>query len=187
MKQGGIYEIVHTATGRRYIGSAVSFSTRWRLHLSHLRRGVHHSVVLQRAWNKYGAAAFAFRPLMVCFNRADLIPWEQRYLDEFKPEYNISHEARSCMGHTRTPEARAKAAASNKGQKRTPEQRANISRGAKGRICKPFTAAHLANMAAAQRGKVRGPHRPEVRAKMSALKLGVPWTPARRAAHEARA
>src|SRR5690606_34420785 len=50
----GIYEIHCTKSGRRYVGSAVNFSARWRLHYTQLCAGKHHSRHLQRAWNKYG-------------------------------------------------------------------------------------------------------------------------------------
>ena len=55
--QSGIYEILNTANGKRYIGSAVHFARRWYLHCWKLNRGEHHSAKLQNAWNKHGAGA----------------------------------------------------------------------------------------------------------------------------------
>ena len=48
-----IYTIVCTANGRLYVGSALSFGVRKRIHLSDLNHGRHHSRHLQRAWDKY--------------------------------------------------------------------------------------------------------------------------------------
>lgn len=39
----GVYAITNTATGKRYIGSAVNIKKRWREHLHNLRKNKHHS------------------------------------------------------------------------------------------------------------------------------------------------
>lgn len=48
----GIYEIVNTINGKRYVGSAVSLKRRWVDHRRDLRAGKHHSRHLQNAWAK---------------------------------------------------------------------------------------------------------------------------------------
>jgi group I intron endonuclease len=55
-----IYAITHLASGRCYIGSCLHPKRRWIEHRSDLKCQRHHCSYLQRAWNKYGAAAFAF-------------------------------------------------------------------------------------------------------------------------------
>ena len=61
----GIYAIVHIETGRKYVGSAVNLTKRWNIHRHGLRNKKHHSAALQRAWDKYGEAAFSFEVLEV--------------------------------------------------------------------------------------------------------------------------
>lgn len=57
----GIYAITHIVSGRRYIGKTINyFASRWGEHRSSLNRGAHFNSYLQRAWTKYGEAAFAF-------------------------------------------------------------------------------------------------------------------------------
>ena len=48
----GIYEIRNIANDKRYIGSAMSFDTRFRAHLNDLRKDKHPNRYLQFAWNK---------------------------------------------------------------------------------------------------------------------------------------
>jgi group I intron endonuclease len=125
----GIYEILNTVNGKRYIGSALNICQRWARHRTQLNRGDHHSHILQRAWVKHGAAAFEFRILEECA-KADLIKVEQRFIDELKPRYNICKKAGSALGVKRSKETiermsgrtvsvetRAKIAASLKGRK----------------------------------------------------------------------
>ena len=124
----GIYAIVHLASGKRYIGSAVWFSRRWAMHRFSLRNNRHHSNKLQNAWNKYGEDAFEFRRLLIC-DRSDLLFYEQRVLDAYdavRSGYNICLSARGNIGTKASPEARAKISAALTGIKRSPETRARI-------------------------------------------------------------
>lgn len=63
MKICGIYFIKNKVNGKLYIGSSCNIHARWSSHISELKRGVHHSLPLQRAWNKYGKDAFHFQIL----------------------------------------------------------------------------------------------------------------------------
>jgi group I intron endonuclease len=94
-----VYRIVHLESGKCYIGSTVNRSDRWQLHRWHLNHGSHHSPKLQRAWNKYGASAFAFEVVEVVSNRENVVEREQFYLDSLQPQYNIAMVAcRSMLG-----------------------------------------------------------------------------------------
>lgn len=175
----GIYCIEHIASGKRYVGSAVDFSQRWYIHKSHLRRNVHHSVYLQRAWNKYGEDAFEFKKLLIC-SAENRLMYEQRYIDGLNPEYNLAKVAGSQLGYKHTEEARAKIRAararqvadtaamhaSNKGRKHTPEwiektRQVHLGRKRSPEIIARRKAAHIRPML----GKK---HSPETLAKMSA-------------------
>lgn len=60
----GVYAISRISDSARfYIGSAACFQRRWNSHKSRLRAGSHHSLALQRAWNKYGEQDFEFAML----------------------------------------------------------------------------------------------------------------------------
>lgn len=164
MGTGGIYEIVNTVNGKRYIGSAVNFKKRFREHRRDLMRNDHHSIALQRAWNKYGEDAFQFLPMMTVEDSTKLIWWEQRFFDALKPEYNICLVAGSSLGVKLTPEHRAKISAGNIGRVPSVETRALISKANKGR---EKSAAEIANISAGKRGKPGHPHTQEFRANLS--------------------
>jgi len=93
----GIYVIENTETGFRYIGSSYDIRKRWKEHRGHLRRGTHHSRFMQNVWNKHGESVLKFRCLIVCAIK-DLLFYEQRLIDAFKPEYNCAKQAGSCFG-----------------------------------------------------------------------------------------
>jgi len=122
--------------GKKYIGSTVNGYTRFCDHQANLRRGKHHSIILQRAWNKYGEDAFVFE-IVEHTTLETLLQREQHYLDQ-QPEYNASLIA--------GPKTRL-------GMKSSPEHRANQSKALKGRISpnkgKHFTEEHKKNLSRA--------------------------------------
>lgn len=171
----GVYEIVNTTTGKRYIGSATTFRGRFAVHRHELRRGVHHSEKLQRSWDKHGEDAFEFRKVLVCEPR-HLLMYEQIAIDALNPEYNILRIAGSVLGHRWSEAARARIRgrkATFAGRKHSPE---TIERMAAARRGKPSPTKGKARdpkaveaTAAAHRGKKRSP---ETCAKISAKALG---------------
>jgi group I intron endonuclease len=106
-QMSGVYEILCTANGRRYVGSAVDMDKRWRLHLTQLETRKHHSRHLQRAWDKHGEQAFIFRVIERC-ERESVVAREQHYIDALKPEFNSRPTAASQLGWRPTEESRAK-------------------------------------------------------------------------------
>ena len=123
MKMSGIYQIRNIVNGKCYIGSAVNFNTRWQRHKRDLRRGVHHSVLLQRSWDKYSEEKFVFEILENTKNSVkQLILSEQRHLDTYKPEYNICKTAGQCSEKTKLKIGKA-----NTGHKHTAEAKEKMS------------------------------------------------------------
>jgi len=105
--KAGIYQILNLQNGKRYIGSSVNTTRRMRVHVGQLRKRNHHSSKLQRAFDKYGEAAFVFQTLLVC-TLADLLFYEQLLIDGYNAVsdgYNILPTAGSNMGMRAGPEA----------------------------------------------------------------------------------
>jgi group I intron endonuclease len=87
-RRSGIYSLVNTVTGRRYVGQAANLFRRSQAHVMSLRRGAHYNTYLQRAWNKYGESAFEFR--IVCFCSVFQLDEQERVLLEADfPKYNL--------------------------------------------------------------------------------------------------
>lgn len=167
----GIYEIVNTVNGKRYVGSATNFKVRWRLHVKRFSDGTH-TPRFQASWNKHGAAAFEFRKILIC-SKENLLFYEQLIMDALRPEYNTAKIAGSAIGVKHSVEARARMSAKlrgNKhllGHKHSAESRAKMSESHKGRVPSAETRAKLsvtskarfitdewrANISAARMGK----------------------------------
>lgn len=188
MRHNVIYAIRHIESGRMYVGSAVDFVKRQRLHRNELRRGTHHSPKLQRAWNKYGEDAFVFEVLEGVADKSQLIPREQHWIDHHcaaAKGYNIRVTAGSFLGMRHSDatrakmflarigmpppseETRQKISAAKKGKKHAPEVGRKHSAKMMGRTP---TAEHSARRNAALRSA-------EVRAKISASSKGRVKTP----------
>lgn len=160
MHNTGIYEIRNLVNGKRYIGSAVRFCNRWRVHAQSLLRGDHHSIALQRAWNLYGPSAFQFNKLLVCA-KPDLIMYEQICMDAYQPEYNIVPKAGSQLGYKHSEETRKRMSASRAkdfspmtGKKHSDETKAKISTSRKGKGGGPRSEERLAKISAALKGRI---------------------------------
>lgn len=106
--QSGIYAIICTKTGRRYIGSAANLLKRWNTHRSYLKRGDHQNSFLQRAWNKYGSENFSFEILELISESSRLIEVEQSWLDKSDNLFNARKIAHSNLGVRHTPKTKEK-------------------------------------------------------------------------------
>lgn len=130
----GIYTIT-SPSGNCYVGSATSFKRRWNKHRQDLRAGKHHSVALQRAYDKYGESALKFEKVAL-FPITDLIVIEQSFIDRLKPKYNCCPKAGSTLGIKLGPlseEHRRKIGDGHRGKKMTESQREALARALHGR------------------------------------------------------
>lgn len=91
-----IYVIINLVNNHRYIGSAKNIDSRIRQHIHKLERNTHHSPHLQSAWNLYGSNNFIFHIIEFC-KEEKLKEYEQIYLDNLKPEYNVSKDTTAPM------------------------------------------------------------------------------------------
>jgi group I intron endonuclease len=118
--------IVNNLNAHKYIGSAIHFAQRKSEHFRDLDIKNHHSIPLQRAYDKYGKHNLEFRIIEIIEDINQLIPIEQWYLDNWKPEYNVCPTAGGALGRKHSEETKRKISASNKGKKWTQEQREKI-------------------------------------------------------------
>ena len=113
----GIYQIRNIINNKCYIGSAANIDIRWKRHKYDLKRNVHHSILLQRAWNKCGENGFIFEIIEEILDKSSLIDREQCYLDTLNPKYNIYKIAGSCLGIKRSEEYKKRMSISTSGEK----------------------------------------------------------------------
>ena len=72
---------------RIYVGSSSKIEARWDKHLRDLKYHLHHSVKLQRHYNKYGKEDLIFEILEEC-PKENLERLEQFYIDKILPYFN---------------------------------------------------------------------------------------------------
>ena len=178
-KLTGVYQIRNLLNGKLYVGSAAqNFWKRWSSHRGRLNKGNHHSIKLQRAWNKHGEARFVFEVLLVC-DSSECLSHEQTYLNKLGSAlngYNVCPVAGSLRGTKRSDEVRAKISTASKNI--TNETREKMSAAAK-RNMTPERRAKISstarNISEETRAKMRAAKQnisDETRAKMSACRKG---------------
>ena len=173
----GVYAIIHTLSGRRYIGSSIHVELRWAEHRRMLERGRHQSPRLQRAWRRDGSDAFQFVVVEEVANATQLIAREQVYLDSESKLYNVCTVAAlppSHAGVRASAETRAKISAAHKGRQKSALECEHIRLS---RIGYRFSAEARARMRASHLGKSNGKHSAETIAKMSASNRGLKRSP----------
>lgn len=201
----GVYTILNLVTGRCYVGSSVNVPSRWHTHLSGLRKGAHHCAALQADWIQYGSKAFTWSLVQECETRDEAILGEQSVIDSTPNLYNAARRAGSGPrdGFRHTAESRRRMSEALKGKPKSAEHRAKISALKKGKpnpkharalLGRHHTAAHCEKIRIANTGKTHtNEHKDYMRSlmtgrvvtwgdKISAGKIGKPWTEQRRAA-----
>lgn len=93
-----IYNIRNIINDNIYIGSAVHFNKRIYQHKFDFKNNIHHSIYLQRAYNKYGKDNFIFEIIEYVDDTSNLIKREQLWINFFKPVYNMAKIAGSRKG-----------------------------------------------------------------------------------------
>ena len=97
----GIYAISNLENGRRYIGSGLSFATRYQTHLSTLKHAKHRNRPLQEDFTKAAGVGFSFDLIEVISDTTQLLRVEQSHLDRLFADretcYNLSKKASSSV------------------------------------------------------------------------------------------
>lgn len=158
----GVYEIRCLTNGHRYIGSSFNIHRRWLGHLSQLRRGIHHSQKLQRAWAKHGADAFCFSVLELCPTDS-LCSREDSWMRQLSSEYNVKPNGTpGWSGMRHTDEAKAKISQ----HMRTTSARENLAKLHAAKLGVPRTADVIEKMRVSKLGSK---HTPETIAKLKKI------------------
>ena len=159
-----------------YIGSSANVQHRIWEHLNCLEKNKHHSVVLQREFNKYGLEKFKFYLVKEIKkrDRGKLVYWEQYFIDYYSPEYNMCPEAFSCLGRICTQSHRDKIAKAIRGIKRSEETKRRVAKGWERRRQYPVSEETRKRLSEVWKGRKQTPehirHRVEAR-----KKTGKPW------------
>ena len=128
-----IYAILNTITCNQYVGSTKNSYIRKRNHFNLLRKEKHHSIVLQRAFDKHGEDKFKFIVLEEVDDNTNLIEREQWWLDNANCSYNISKTAIANKGRVISEETREKLRKAHLGVKHPEWRRKQKSEYQKGR------------------------------------------------------
>jgi group I intron endonuclease len=154
----GIYKIINTSTNKIYVGSAVNIESRWKEHLNDLKMNKHHSIKLQRSYNKHGLNCFKFEIIEECDKKL-LIKQEQHYIDSlnsFHEGYNSSPTAGSRLGSIQSEETKKKISdtlkgrpSPNKGKIASQATKDKLSKARKG---KKLSLSHINNISKAKLG-----------------------------------
>ncbi len=187
----GIYIIWSLLDDRCYIGSSVNLKQRKHQHYTDLEKGGHGNGHLQRFANKYGRENLKIGILETC-PKEKLISKEQYWINKINPKFNICRIAGSSLGRDVRPETRQKISKSLIGTRHSEATKKKMSESHKGI---PFSEEHKRNLNASRlnrkpwklseaakenirNGALRGDKnpskRPEIRAKISKARQGIP-------------
>jgi group I intron endonuclease len=97
LSRSGVYLILNTANGHKYIGSAVNFNARYSRHIMDLNKNIHHCQHLQRSWNLYGSSVFTFNIVFYC-NKENLLKYEQIMLDIYWDNHILCYNSQRKVG-----------------------------------------------------------------------------------------
>lgn len=134
-KLTGIYKITNKLNNKIYVGSGIDIKNRWNLHKFKLKNNKHHSIKLQRSYNKHGIDHFIFEVLEYC-SKDVLIEREQYWIDtlnSYNKGYNCNPIAGSCLGSKRTQKTKNKISKAKLGLKRDEITKKKISETMKGK------------------------------------------------------
>lgn len=197
----GVYEIVNSVNGKRYIGSSVDLSRRRSRHYAYLKNNRHENAHLQRAFDKYGRENFEFRTLLLC-DPENCVMYEQMCIDALKPEYNICPTAGNRLGVKLSEETKLKMSAAQSGENNpmfgkhhSEETRKKLSESTSGEKSshygKHFSEEHKHKLSESKSGEKShnfGKHRSEeTKRKISEAKMGHPVSEETRAKMSAAA
>jgi group I intron endonuclease len=179
--KSGIYAIINTVNGNRYVGSAVNLRKRKAQHKLNLGKGTHKNIILQNAWNKHGSDNFMFVVLEYC--PADFLLKKEQYHLDLRADYNICPTAGNTLGMKHTDAAKEKIKESKKNLSAESRERMSIAHKGKQQgkdnpcFGRKHTPEECEKISAAQMGRagtfLGKKHTEETKKKISEIKTGV--------------
>lgn len=179
----GIYKIINVVNNKFYVGSAVDFARRKRIHWWKLRRGDHPNKYLQAAWDKYGETSFVFVIVEEHDNDVDILVAENVWLKEHVGKdycYNLGTDATApttgwvgeknpMYGKTfaHTEEAKAKIAKASAERIQSEEEKAKRRKTMQGHYISKETRAKISATLSGEGNYWHGKKRPDHGAKVS--------------------
>ena len=137
-----IYKIENRINGKIYIGKSFNrdLSTRIIEHNYELNHNKHHSIYLQRSWNKYGKDAFTWSTVCqyFCVTEDELNEYEKYYIKFYKSNnkkfgYNMTIGGEGISGLIHTNESKRKMSIAQKGKIVSEETKKKMSTSSKGK------------------------------------------------------
>ena len=86
-ESSGIYALIHTPSGRMYIGGTCDIAARCKQHIAALRYDIHCNPILQEAWTRDGPRAFHVCVLEPIIRLKDLLKREKRWMERLNTVY----------------------------------------------------------------------------------------------------
>lgn len=90
---GYLYIILNTINGKFYLGSTLNPKKREKKHFRDLEKGKHHSIILQRAYNKYGKHNFKFILIETTYHCREREDFILKNVIDYKDSYNVSNSS----------------------------------------------------------------------------------------------
>lgn len=170
----GVYFILNTKNGKKYVGSSVDINRRLRGHINALRKGTHVNVHLRRAWDIDGEECFETGICEVVDSADKLIEREQFWIDTCG-DYNLAPAAGSTLGFKQSEEFKEKARVRMSGEN---NHMFGVKRPEIGELMRSvhsgttLTEEHKRKMSLARKGVPNGPMSDETKAKISDANRG---------------
>lgn len=104
-KKSGVYLFINNITKDLYVGSSLNLSRRMTSHYYHANSSKSTKIVITRAMRKYKLENFSLAILEFC--QPDIMicsDLEQKWIDHYKPKYNVLKIAGSSSGYRHTIE-----------------------------------------------------------------------------------
>lgn len=105
INKSGVYMFINNITKDLYIGSSMNLTSRMTSHFYHSKSETKGRTIIKRAMNKYKLKNFSLGILEFCTKDPIVCTTiEQKWIDHYKPSYNILKIAGSSCGFTHSIE-----------------------------------------------------------------------------------
>ena len=142
MTISGVYFIRNTLSNKVYVGSSINIFRRWTTHKRELKAGRHHSLLLQRSFDKNGEEAFEYCLAESAADAKQMIKLETKWikmLDSVHNGYNVNPFPYEIGLMPKSEEHKRKIGQAHIGRKLSEESKDKIRQKALGRKMGPMS------------------------------------------------